>query len=76
MDFSAFVAGPLAAQILADLGADVIKVELPEGEAMGFSAGEIDALLTAKVARQLAQAQEGGGVAAQDLAGGGRVAAG
>jgi hypothetical protein len=27
VDFSAFVTGPLAAEILADLGADVIKVE-------------------------------------------------
>ena len=34
VDFSAFVAGPLAAEILADLGADVVKVEPPEGEAM------------------------------------------
>jgi crotonobetainyl-CoA:carnitine CoA-transferase CaiB-like acyl-CoA transferase len=34
LDFSAFVAGPLAAEVLADLGADVIKVEPPEGEAM------------------------------------------
>lgn len=33
LDFSAFVAGPLSAQILADLGADVIKVEPPKGEA-------------------------------------------
>jgi crotonobetainyl-CoA:carnitine CoA-transferase CaiB-like acyl-CoA transferase len=38
VDFSAFVAGPLAAEILADLGADVVKVEPPEGEAMRAAA--------------------------------------
>jgi crotonobetainyl-CoA:carnitine CoA-transferase CaiB-like acyl-CoA transferase len=38
LDFSAFVAGPLAAQVLADLGADVIKVEPPEGEVMRAAA--------------------------------------
>jgi crotonobetainyl-CoA:carnitine CoA-transferase CaiB-like acyl-CoA transferase len=38
LDFSAFVAGPLAAQILADMGADVIKVEPLEGEAMRAAA--------------------------------------
>lgn len=38
LDFSAFVAGPLGAQVLADLGADVIKVEPPGGEAMRAAA--------------------------------------
>jgi crotonobetainyl-CoA:carnitine CoA-transferase CaiB-like acyl-CoA transferase len=34
VDFSAFVNGPLAGQVLADLGADVVKIEPPRGEAM------------------------------------------
>lgn len=38
LDFSAFVAGPLAAQVLADLGAEVVKVEPLEGEAMRAAA--------------------------------------
>lgn len=43
LDFSAFVAGPLAAQVLADMGADVIKVEPPQGEAMRAAAYAIAA---------------------------------
>ena len=42
-DFSAFVAGPLAAEVLADLGADVVKVEPPAGEAMRAAAYAIAA---------------------------------
>ena len=33
IDFTQNVAGPLAGQVLADLGAEVIEVEAPNGEA-------------------------------------------
>jgi len=33
LDYSQFVAGPLATMLLADLGADVVKVEPPAGDA-------------------------------------------
>ena len=52
LDFTALLQGPLATQILGDLGADVVKVEKPEGEWMrnwGICAtkthGEFDAFL-------------------------------
>ena len=32
LDFSEYIAGPLAGEMLADLGADVIKVEPPHGD--------------------------------------------
>ena len=34
LDFSMFLSGPRASQILADLGAEVVKVEPPSGETM------------------------------------------
>ena len=31
LDVASFIAGPAAATLLADFGADVVKVEVPEG---------------------------------------------
>jgi len=52
LDFTALLQGPLATQVLADLGADVVKIEKEDGEWMRnwgiFGArthGEIDAFL-------------------------------
>ena len=52
LDFTALVQGPLATQILGDLGADVVKVERTEGEWSrhwgildGHTHGETDSFL-------------------------------
>ncbi len=52
LDFTALVQGPMATQILGDLGADVVKFERPEGEwsrhwgiGNGRTHGELDSFL-------------------------------
>ncbi|MCU1495240.1 MAG: L-carnitine dehydratase/bile acid-inducible protein [Acidimicrobiaceae bacterium] len=52
LDFSALVQGPIATQILGDLGADIVKIERPEGEwsrhwgiADGHTHGQTDSFL-------------------------------
>ena len=34
LDLSQFLPGPFATQMLSDMGADVVKVELPKGDLM------------------------------------------
>ena len=43
VDFGQFVAGPVAARLMADLGAKVIKVEPLEGESLRPQRNSLDA---------------------------------
>jgi crotonobetainyl-CoA:carnitine CoA-transferase CaiB-like acyl-CoA transferase len=69
LDFSAFVAGPLAAQVLADLGADVVKVEPLEGEAMRAAAYAVAAAQRGKRSLALDVTAPGAGPVVQRLIG-------
>ena len=40
VSFNHFLVGPTGAQILGDLGADVIKLEPPQGDLLGVGADE------------------------------------
>src|SRR5690606_35291923 len=61
LDLGAYLAGPFACMMLADLGAEVIKVEAPAGDAMrrlgrifsGTERGKLDVAL--KLGDQLSQ---------------------
>ena len=51
MDFSRVLAGPFAGRMLSDLGADVVKVEPPDGDVRGCggaSWGSCPAIITNK----------------------------
>jgi crotonobetainyl-CoA:carnitine CoA-transferase CaiB-like acyl-CoA transferase len=42
LDFTRMIVGPVATMLLADLGADVVKIEPPEGEALRFMQDDDD----------------------------------
>ena len=50
LDAASFVAGPLAASLLADLGADVVKLEPATGDPLRRIGGVIDDVFSATFA--------------------------